>query len=503
MREKQISPELRRQKTFAIISKIVSVFIIVAVVFGILAVSFGIYTNQTKKKKAVIILPGLFASGLYDTATGKGVWDPFEHLDVYFSDFINHTGLPLGVILSLLSDNELQNQLNHITANNSRGDGLSFLSQMGMNEDGTPMVKTIKPVPFDSDSRLKYGVINAQTDMYAAMEEAYGDTHEVQVYNYDFRLDNRDSAELLEQYINSKGYKEVILVSHSNGGAVAACYLARSQANRDKVKLNLSLDTPYYGSFSAINILENINGMIDGLVDTLSKNAATSGLANIISTAFEHQFKPLVNMWAVYQLLPSYGLLTTQHYYYKWNEEVKGLSGNITYKTGEIQKSFINIDGEDVFFEDAEELWDFYCSRPWAKTSTGELRIQLKQWLDFQEAMMVTLPDGTKVHSTSLVNSQYFSGMGYRNVSKVYYVTDEFGDLVQDRDNFEYTEQGDGTVLLFSATAGTTDSERIHIVPYANHYDMAQRFNEFSKDAVMKVISESIDNWDHTLNKIL
>lgn len=503
MSKQQLAPAIRRQKTFAIISKIVSVFIIAAVVFGIFMVSFGIYSNQRKKSKAVIILPGLFASGLYDTETGKGVWDPFEHLDIHFGDFVNHTGLPYGLIVSILGDKELLNQLNHITANNNTGDGKSFFSQMGMNEDGTPVVKSIKPVPFESESRLRYGVINAQTDMYKAMEAAYGDTHEVQVFNYDFRLDNRYSGQLLEEYINSKGYKEVILVSHSNGGIVASCYLARSKANRDKVKLNLSLDTPYYGSFSAINILENIDGMIEGLVNSLSANDFTEGIAEVIFTAFETQFKPLVNMWAVYQLLPSYDLLKTQQYYYKWNEEVKGLSGNITYKTAETQKSFINIDGEDVFFESAEELWQFYCSRPWAKTSDGELRVQLTQWLDFQDSMMVTLDDGSKVHSTSLVNTQYFSGMGYRNVSKVFYVTDDSDTLVQDRDTYEYTDQGDGTVLLYSATAGSIESERIHIVPFANHYDMAQRFNEFSKTAVLSVMDENIDNWDLYLNKVL
>ncbi len=503
MSKQQIAPAIRRQKTFTIVSKFVSVFIIVAVVFGIFMVSFGIYSNQRKKSKAVIILPGLFASGLYDTETGKGVWDPFESLDIHFGDFLNHTGLSYGMIVDILGDEELQNQLDHIGANNNLGDGKSFLSQMGMNEDGTPMVKTIKPVPFDSDSRLRYGVINAQTDMYNAMEKSYGDTHEVQVFNYDFRLDNRYSAQLLEEYINSKGYKEVILVSHSNGGAVAACYLARSKTNRDKVTLNLSLDAPYYGSFSAIDILENIDGMIEGLVSSLSESSFTAGIANMISTAFESQFKPLVNMWAVYQLLPSYGLLSTQQYYYKWDEEIKGLSGEPTYKSAEIQKSFINIDGEDIFFESAEELWEFYCSRPWAKTSSGQLRVQLTQWLEFQDAMMVTLDDGTKVHSTSLVNSQYFSGMGYRNISKVYYLTDETDTLVQDRETYEYTDQGDGTVLLYSATAGCKESERIHIVPFTNHYDIAQRFNEYSKTAVLSVIDESMDGWDLYLNKIL
>lgn len=493
---------LPRHRSCNLFAKIVSIFLLVAMLGGIAVLGFGIYTNERKKDRAVIILPGLFASGLYDEVTGKDVWDPFTDMDLFLGDLMGHTGLPYSLIISLLSTDSFKAELAHITANGSIGDGQSFLSKMGMKEDGTPLVPSIKPVPFSSSSRLRYGVANAQTDMYIAMEEAYGDTHEVQVFNYDFRLDNRYSGELLEQYIDQKGYKEVILVSHSNGGEVAACYLARSKQNRDKVTLNLSLDSPYYGSFSAIDIIEDVNGMVAGLLDSLSGNAITASIAQVIATAFESQFKPLINMWAVYQLLPSYNLLKTQQYYYQWNEQTIKPNGEISTKTASTQSTFINIDGEDVFFDDATELWEFYCSRPWAKTSTGQLRPQLVQWLDYQDSMMVDTPNG-KVHSTSLVNSQYFSGMGYRNISKVFYKTNGEGKVVQDKTKYEYTQQGDGTVLLYSAVAGTSDSERIHIIPFTNHYDIAQRFNDFSIVPVLSVMDNNMSKWDLLLNKII
>lgn len=499
---KKIKTVTKKYKSCNIFAKIVSIILLVAVAGGIVVLGFGLYTNERKKDRAVIILPGLFASGLYDEITGQEIWDPFTDVDLFLGDLMGHTGLPFGLIIELLGSDSFKAELAHITANNSIGDGQSFLSKMGMNEDGTPMVPSIKPVPFSSESRLRYGVANAQTDMYIAMEEAYGDTHEVQVFNYDFRLDNRHSGELLEQYINEKGYKEVVLVSHSNGGEVAACYLARSKQNRDKVTLNLSLDSPYYGSFSAINIIEDINGMIEGLVESLSKNALTASLAEVISTAFDSQFKPLINMWAVYQLLPSYHLLKTQQYYYEWKEEVVSQSGQVSYKTAFTQSTFINVDGEDIFFKDATELWEFYCSRPWAKTTNGQLRTQLVQWLDYQDSMMVDTENG-KVHSTSLVNSHYFSGMGYKNISKVFYKTNLDGDVVQDKDNYEFTQQGDGTVLLYSAVAGTKDSERIHIIPFTNHYDIAQRFNDFSIVPVLSVMDENMSQWDLLLNKII
>lgn len=490
----------KNHKSRNLIAKIVAIVLIVCVAGGLVVLGFGIYIKESKKDRAVIILPGLFASGLYDTATNRDIWDPFTDTDLYLGDLMTHSGIPLPVVVALLSTPSVLAELDKITANNSLGNGESFLSMMAMKEDGTPAVPTVKPVPFESSSRLRYGVANAQTDMYMAMEKAYGATHEVQVFNYDFRLDNRYSGQLLEEYINKKGYKEVILVSHSNGGEVAACYLGRSQQNRDKVSLNLSIDSPYLGSFSAITIIEDVEGMIAGLVDSLNSNNFTKGLADVISTAFDSQFKPLINMWAVYQLMPSFHLLNTQQYYYEWEEEIKGLSGKSTFKTAETQLSFLNIDGEDVFFESEEELWNFYCSRPWAKTSTGELRTQMEQWRDYQDSMMVETANG-KVHSTSLVNSQYFCGIGYGSITKVYYKT-EGGSLVLDKSKYDRTDQGDGTVLLYSATAGTTDSSRIHVVPFANHYDVVQRFNEYSVGPVMAVMDSVMSDWDAYLNRV-
>ncbi|NLL55692.1 MAG: hypothetical protein GX242_00560 [Clostridiales bacterium] len=479
---------------------IVIICIVSVVVAAVGSTAIAVAATHNKPKKAVIILPGLFASGLYDTATGKAVWDPFDEIDVWFTDFMGRSGFPAGLILPLLMEDQFKEVLDKLLANGGKGTPDSMFNMIAMTEDGESVVKTIKPVPFDSDSRLKYGVINTHTDIYHTLEEQFGAAYDVQVFNYDFRLDNRESGKRLEEHINKKGYKEVILVSHSNGGSVAACYLARSQENRDKVKQYLSFDVPYYGAFAAINTLENINGMIDGLVKQLRANKL-GALASNIEIIFNNQFTRLLGLWAVYQLLPSYDLLTTQQYHHVFDEQIKGFDNNPGPKKQIVQReAMINIDGEDVFFESPEELWDFYCSRPWAKKENGELRRQMAEWLEFHDAMKVTLEDGTKVHSTSLVNTQYISGMGYNNVTKVYYETDELleGGL-RKLDKYDFTSQGDGTVLLYSATAGTTDASRINIIPYANHYDVFQRFNEYSKDLTVKLIQEELSSWDKLL----
>lgn len=485
------------------VRKFLTVIIICIVVLELIggSVFLAAYFSHKNPKKAVIILPGLFASGLYNTANGEGVWDPFDEIDVWFSDITARTGLPIGVILQIFSNQAFSSELDKLFDNNCRGASDSLFNLMAMNEDGTPAVETIKPVPFDSDSRLRYGVVNAQKEMYDTLYEQYGTAYEVMVYNYDFRLDNRYSAEKLEEFINEKGYKEVILVSHSNGGAVASCYLGRSKENRDKVSLYLSYDAPYYGSFAAIGTLEDIDGMIAGVLKAIKDIPILEGLGNAINDVFQYQFKKLVNLWAVYQLLPSYELLTTQQYRHIYTEQIMGIEGKPEKPvTKVVQDAMYNIDGEDIIFESKEELWEFYCSRPWAKMSNGQLKPQMAQWLDFQDAMMVELEDGRKVHSTSLVNTQYFSGMGYNNVTKLYFKTED-GNLVRLPQN-DFTDQGDGTVLLYSSTAGCTENHRIHIIPDANHYDVAQRFNTYTKDMTIAIVNKEISAWNKFVIKL-
>ena len=109
-----------------------------------------------------------------------------------------------------------------------------------------------------------------------------------------------------------------------------------------------------------------------------------------------------MNIWTAYQLLPTYELLQNEY-----NGEHAG----------------IFIDGQRVTFESEEDLWDFYCSRPFARTSDGELREPMKQWLNYVDSIKVTLDSGEKVLSTSLVDTVYFSGMNVDTVNRVNYMT--------------------------------------------------------------------------------
>src|SRR5690554_3437450 len=93
------------------------VFIIILIVTVSLIVAFGAFGGTTyglykAEKKAVIILPGLFASGLYDAETGNPIWDPFEELELYYADIMPLEGdIDFQKILPLITEDVVKDQL--------------------------------------------------------------------------------------------------------------------------------------------------------------------------------------------------------------------------------------------------------------------------------------------------------------------------------------------------------------------------------------------------------
>jgi pimeloyl-ACP methyl ester carboxylesterase len=427
-------------KSGKIIKTIIAIIVVLVTVAGTVAgASFYLYKN----KKTIIILPGLMASALYDTETGNGVWDPFYDIDLHFSTFINDEGINLGSILPLIAKQSIRDELAKLFDNDFHGAPDSLMNLIAMNEDGSPKNPNVQPVPWENETRLRYGVINAQTEMQKAYEEAYGKEYVVQVFNYDFRIDNRVSAARLEEFINKKGYDEVILVAHSNGGQVASCYLAKEE-NRKKVSKYISYSVPYFGSFSAITQLENIDNMLNALIGSLGEGS----LADNLEQVFQNQFLSLLYMWAPYQLLPTFDYINADN-----------IGG----------KAEIIVDGEPLSFANEEELHEFYCSRPWAKMSNGELRPAMVQWLDYVNAIKVTLPNGEKVLSPTLVDTTYINGVGVETLIKVYYDSDGEGGLVLTDEEVKST-YGDGTVSYYTAIGGENDASKIRLMEGVNHY---------------------------------
>ena len=493
---------MAKNKTSPFVKALVAIILIICLLAA-LVVAFFYGILEYGKKRAIIIVPGLFASALYDEDTGKAVWDPADDVDLWITDIINHNTPNLETIIYLFTQSRMKEELfDHILADNGHGDGESFLQRFAsMNEDGTSTYN-IKPYPPDVNNRYRYGMMNAQTDICNYFEEQYGDTYDVFVFNYDFRLDNRVNGRLLQDYINEKGYDEVILVSHSNGGLVVGSYLSLSEENRNKVDMYLSFDSPYLGSVTALTTLENLEDMVDGISDI------TDMLGNIIpeeaiQNAFHEQFLPIANMYTVYQLLPTYELFRTPQYQnyiktYKHTPEKDVKRGFVEFK--EPYFSMYNFETgkmDDYYFESDEDLYAYYCSRPWAHLNNDvndELRAGMRDWLDYTRSYYVDTEEGEQ-HVTELVDTYYFSGIGYETCYSALYKKD--GDTHHCVGG-EFTDQGDGTVLLYSATAGTTDFSRIVPISFADHYDVFQYFNDFSKDETERLMNDHM-NWRHKL----
>lgn len=475
---------------------LISVIIIICILASLL-VAFFVGILQYNKKRAVIIVPGLFASALYDADTGKSVWDPFDDTDLWLTDIIRHGEFNGELIPYLLMNKRMQEELRHLTANDGHGDGEGFLYRFtAINEDGTSAFN-IKPYSPDTESRYKYGLMNAQKDICDYFEAEYGKTYEVVHFNYDFRLDNRLNGKRLEDYINEKGYEEVILVSHSNGGLVVGSYLSRSEKNREKVSLYLSYDAPYLGAVTALATLENLEHMIDGVSGILEDVPVVP--ADVVDTAFHEQFLPLANMFTVYQLLPTYELLCSPQFYYQWKEAYHTPGKEPFEVMTDTEFPMVVMDGEEYYFYSQENLYDFYCSRPWAHLDNDlnkELRAGMKDWLDYVDSFYVMTENG-RSHVTELVNTYYFCGLGYDTPINVEYITRTNGvTKAYDDEDWQQSVQGDGTVLLYSAAAGTLDPTRYVVIPFADHYDVVQYFDRFSKDATETIIQNNMD-WKH------
>lgn len=471
-------------KITQVFKKIIPIVLCVALLLTMVTAFIGCDKATDKEGgKAIIILPGLMASGLYDSATNEPVWDPFD-VDLWFKDVLSSGQINFNTILPLLlHDESVQEALANITANNFEGNENSIFNKLAVNEDGTPKVESIKPADmnYDNPVRLRYGPINAYADMYNAMVERYGDEYEVSVFNYDFRMDNRIGAQKLEEFINCKGYDEVIFMPHSNGGHVLSIYLANSQENRDKTSMVLCFDSPLTGSLTAITMLENIDGTLDGILNIIPDSM--SSLEDTITHAFEKQYKPLLNMYTPYQLLPIYDILKSPQY----NMNLEG-EGSINEKSSFIKIKEYGTDSyDDVMFDSPEALYEFYLSREWSTMSNGEIRPVMQSWLDYSNASYVKMRDGTRVHSMSLVNTQYIAGSGYATSKAVLFDEEEDGSLVYS--GTETTMYGDSVVLVFGSLENAA-LDRIHIIENADHYDVAQSYDTFSKAMIYEIVDE-------------
>lgn len=132
-------------------------------------------------------------------------------------------------------------------------------------------------------------------DLAESLAEELGDDC-VYFFGYDWRLDNRDTAEELASYIDTvlenTGAEKVNIVAHSMGGFVTSAYLS-AHKNDGLVDRVVTCGTPFLGAEGATVTLEDGTGLLD-------------------FSEYTGEFTPLIaalfrTLPALYQLVPSSG----------------------------------------------------------------------------------------------------------------------------------------------------------------------------------------------------
>ncbi|MDR3216286.1 MAG: hypothetical protein LBT55_02565 [Clostridiaceae bacterium] len=433
-----------------------------ALVVGLSGAGVILFTSCTaKERKAIIFIPALTASGLYDTITGKPVWDPLPY-DLYYDELMGEDVEMSNMLARILQTDKQPGEertgenllvlIGNILSNSPN----SLIRQISLDQYGVAENNPNLAPANGYDNKIQYGVLGAYKKEYDELKTIYGDEYDVHIFNYDWRMDNRVSSALLEEFINENGYNEVILISHSMGGNVAAGYLARSAENRAKVKAYLPYAASFLGSFDALMYLDNPMAAFDYISGFLGDSDVPFITELLTSPGVKSQVENLLwNMTSLIQLLPTYEFLTSDQY-------ADGAAG-------------LYLDGVPIASKDA--LYEFYSSRFWSylRDADGNIATDangnsmqkdvVKTLRAFHDSLYVTLDDGSRVFASTLVNTYYFVSNGSATHDAYYVAAADLpsqgvpAPRYASNSNLTTSRSGDGIVPYFSALAGQSVSK--------------------------------------------
>jgi len=270
--------------------------------------------DKKEKNKAIYVLPGYMGSRLY--MNGVETWSNSSFLEEDIYNFF----LP------------------------------TKTSQFLLQADGSGSKMYV------DDSKDKYGTNNEYEALMTKLEDEFEEEYAVHFFPYNWLGDINDSAERLENHINSNQYEKVVLVTHSTGGLLASAYIARSKENQLKVKKAILLAPPLNGTYTALQPVET--GKTNEMDDMLRKE----GISNDYGIKY-----PLIYQWVkavtknsptTYQLLPNedylatcplinrngnkgVGIVSTSKYYQILNES-NNINSNLTNGNDRSHKAFRN-----------------------------------------------------------------------------------------------------------------------------------------------------------------
>ena len=436
-------------------------------------------------RKAIIILPGLLASGLYDEETGDALWDPVQSDNVDLLEFMGvydetHKNVTVEAMMPEIWD--LMDYFDAVMQDVVEDDG-SFdpnnIMRRIMCDDKGDAPAHVVGVPVGYEGHLQYGALNSYKWWAEGLEELYGDEYEVVVFNYNWLTDTRYAARDFQAFMRENNYTDTILIGHSMGGIVATEYMAMGAENRARVDKFIAVAVPFYGSYMATDVFENplsylelINYMLDtnvpaeeGMMGTVIESVVAQ-LKGGINDLFYGLIMPfLYNMKSVYQLLPSGELMTLQ----------ASVEGEGSWQDGQRVRS----DG----------VFEWYSSRPFvtdtplataAEAKDRAMRAIFRDWQEYRDGFYVDKAEG-KVFACDLVDTYYVVGTG---------VTTDVGISIDgETRRMHSNKQGDGTVPLLSATRGRPLSDsHVYAVEGMTHIPMGTLWYGGQKAAVLEIL---------------
>lgn len=235
--------------------------------------------TDSQTKKAMIVVPGLLASGLFyrgDDCTkyykNESIWIP---MDLNYKQRVLKGIIKLGLF---------------------SGDICCDENGQVLNKDIGALKENVK-FPYEADSNIaKYAVDGSCKKLIDTLSAKYPD-QDVFMYSYDWRRDMEKASEDLAQIIRK--YDQVVLIGHSLGGIVSckAAMKLKETGDLNKISKFISVAVPYNGATPAFYVL---NSGIDTRYDPTARKILIKLLG--IDRLSKNIAK---NYEIVFQLLPS------------------------------------------------------------------------------------------------------------------------------------------------------------------------------------------------------
>jgi pimeloyl-ACP methyl ester carboxylesterase len=334
--------------------------------------------------------------------------------------------------------------------------GAQFLSYGEDSSPITPLVpassSAIRSDGYDLDP---YGFGGSTKLLADYLRTQYADEgYDIITWQYDWRQTTQHSADLLEEFINSQGYTNVILFADEMGGNVVARYIRKSD-NRAKVDLFMPFGTPFFGSLN----------MLDWLFPTSEAASAENPYGRY------SELITLLNLSDYLSDLPAAALLLPY----------AAMSYLSVFRQGE---GPILLNDTKVTFN---ELYDYICSQSFAKTDSMQLKTVYENLVEYQHRDFIEIRGKWK-HVTEFVDTVFVVGTGIRTRYSAD-INTAMGVIT----NFKTDLNGDGSVWAYSASAGHSLNASNVIMVNAEEVNFAGYGHYFDNPDVLELIKNEID----------